>query len=91
MTDWGFSEEASATLTEWSWVYAPLIPVWGSFQRLSRGRPYSGMGQPMPIPYRDLADELQRCSWPHKAQLERWLIAMDDEFLELAAKQSETK
>mgnify|MGYP003385774746 CR=1 FL=1 len=90
VTEDGLTDEAPRVLTEQSWIYAPLIPVWVSFNKLSRGRPYSAMGFPMPIPYRDMADELTRCSWPHKRQLERWLMALDDEFLALASKQSET-
>lgn len=72
-----------------SWLYGPLVPVWNSFQRLSRGRPYTGMGHPLPIPYRDIADELRRCSWPYKTQLERWLLLLDSEFLELANEKAE--
>lgn len=89
MNEEGFTDDAPETLLKHSWIYPALIPVWVSFQRLSRGRPYSMMGGALPIPYRDLADELQRCPWPDKEQLERWLIALDDTLLEHAAKQQE--
>lgn len=46
------------------------------------------MGYPFPISYRDLMDEIQRCPWPNKRELEDWLVSMDDEFLEMAQKQA---
>lgn len=45
------------------------------------------MGQPLPLAYRDVVTELRRCPWPNKEQLERWWLAMDDAYLDLAAKQ----
>lgn len=87
----GFTPEAPDVLLNQSWVYAPLLPVWASFQRLSRGRQFSSMGFPMPITYRDMLDECSRCPWPDKTQLEKWLTALDDEFLDLAQKQVEQK
>lgn len=44
------------------------------------------MGSPLPISYRDMVDEVERCAWPVKSQVEGWLTALDDEFLALAAK-----
>lgn len=44
------------------------------------------MGSALPISYRDMADEIQRCPWPDKGQLEKWLIAMDDVVLEASSK-----
>lgn len=58
--------------------------------RLSRGRPCTALGSPLPIPYRDLRDELQACSWPDKAQAERWITALDDEFMRLAERQTKS-
>lgn len=87
----GFTEAAPKILVDHSWIYGPLQPVWDSFARLSRGRNYSGMGSPLPLTYRDIVDEVARCPWPHKGQLERWLIALDDEFLSLMAKKAETQ
>ena len=86
VTDEGFTDQAPETLVNNSWVYPPLQTVLASFRRLSRGRSFGQMGHPFPITYRDIADELQRCPWPHKTQLEKWLTAMDDEFLDIAAK-----
>lgn len=61
-----------------------VVCIWESFSRLARGRDYTAFGDAMPIKYRDLLDEVERCDWPDKAQAENFLCALDDKFLAMA-------
>lgn len=80
----GWAEKTPDVILDGCALYPGLIPVWRAFVRLSKGRDHSMMGLPLPIKYRDMSDEVQRCAWPDKEELEELLRAMDDEFLELA-------
>jgi hypothetical protein len=42
-------------------------------------------GAPLPIKYRDMRDEIDRCPWEDKEEAEMLLAMLDDEFLQLAA------
>lgn len=48
------------------------------------------MGHPLPISYRDIVTELDRCPWPNKEQLEQWLTAMDDAYIDVVDKKKGT-
>lgn len=61
----------------------PLYGIWKSFQRLSRGRDYSSMGPPMPLKYRDIRDEAERCICElPPLTIETLLTTLDDALLE---------
>lgn len=61
--------------------------MWNAFCRLSRGRAFlSNTGQPLPLTYRDIRDEVERTDWPDKMQAEEVIAEMDSVYLEIASK-----
>lgn len=66
-----------------SWLFPAAEPFEASFYLLSRGRDWSPFsGHPMPLKYRDVRDEAERCVCPlPAARIERLLIHWDDAFL----------
>lgn len=46
------------------------------------------MGSPLPIKYRDIRDEAERCEWPFKDETERLIRMLDREFLSIASERS---
>lgn len=77
----GWRKGAPSAVTEGCFLFPPLVPVYQSFCRLSRGRGYLATGGLLPVSYRDLRDEVAECPWPNRAQTEAWLVALDDAFL----------
>ena len=66
-----------------------VVCVWGSFARLARGRDFTAFGDPLPIKYRDMLSEIERCEWPDKSQAEQLLCALDDKYLALSREKAE--
>lgn len=86
LTDDGWKANAPDEITEGYAIYPGLVPIWESFIALGEGRDFSQMGTPLPIKYRDLRDEAERCEWPFKDETEKLIRMLDREYLAAAAK-----
>lgn len=79
-------ERVPPEVREGFYVLPGALPVWRAFKRLSRGRPISFMGAPLPLAYRDIRDEAARCTCELNSHVvEDILTELDDLFLELCA------
>jgi hypothetical protein len=89
-----FVDETTGEFEEWTppeiieghALVPACMPLWKAFGRLSRGRAYAVMnGQPLPLTYRDIRDECERCGWPDQPEAEDIIAAMDALFMRISS------
>jgi hypothetical protein len=85
LDDEGWKANTPDEILEGQALYPGVMCIWDSFVMLGEGRDFTQMGTPLPIKYRDIRDEAERCDWPFKPEAERLIRMLDREYLMAAA------